>query len=81
MSLSDINKSTYENFLLEIEKVVKTFSIPDKLFPKLVYYCVPLGHTLVKSKKETKSRNTEEIKVAEEKKEKKKKGILTLTSQ
>ena len=46
-----INKSSFGKVLLGIEKVVKTFSISDKLFPKLVYYCVPLGHTLVKSKK------------------------------
>ena len=39
-----INKSIFGKVLLGIEKVVKTFSIP-----KLVYYCVPLGHTLVKS--------------------------------
>ena len=44
-----INKSIFGKVLLEIKKVVKTFSISDKLFPKLVYYCVPLGHTLVKS--------------------------------
>ena len=42
-----LNKSNFEKVLLGIE--VKTFSIADKLFPKLVYYCVPLGHTLVKS--------------------------------
>ena len=44
-----INKSIFGKVLLGIEKVVKTFSIPNKLFPKLVYYCVPLGHTLIKS--------------------------------
>ena len=44
-----INKSSFRKVLLEIEKAVKTFSISDKIFPKLVYYCVPLGHTLVKS--------------------------------
>ena len=38
-----INKSSFEKVLLGIEKVVKTFSIFDKLFPKLVYYCVSLG--------------------------------------
>ena len=43
-----INKSIFGKVLLGIEKVVKTFSISNKLFPKLVYYCVPLGHTLVK---------------------------------
>ena len=36
-----INKSIFRKVLLEIEKVVKTFSIPDKLFSKLIYYCVP----------------------------------------
>ena len=44
-----INKSIIGKFLLGIEKVVKTFLISNKLFPKLVYYCMPLGHTLVKS--------------------------------
>jgi len=42
------NKSIFGKVLLEIEKVVKNFSIFDKFFPKLVYYCVPLRHTLVK---------------------------------
>ena len=37
-----INKSIFGKVLLGIVKVVKTFSIPDKLFPKLIYYCVPL---------------------------------------
>ena len=46
-----INKSIFGKVLLGIEKVVKTFSIPNKLFPKLVYYCVPLWHTLIKSLK------------------------------
>ena len=32
-----INKFIFEKILLEIEKVVKIFSIFDKLFPKLVY--------------------------------------------
>ena len=44
-----INKSNFRKVLLGIEKTIKTFSIFDKLFPKLVYYCVPLRHTLVKS--------------------------------
>ena len=44
-----INKSIFGKVLLGIEKVVKTFLISDKLFSKLDYYCVPLGHTLVKS--------------------------------
>ena len=37
-----INKSIFGKVLLGIENVVKTFSIPNKLSPKLVYYCVPL---------------------------------------
>ena len=44
-----INKSIFEKILLKIEKIAKTFSFSNKLFPKLVYYCVLLGHTLVKS--------------------------------
>ena len=32
-----INKSIFGKVLLEIEKVVKTFSILNKLFAKLVY--------------------------------------------
>jgi len=32
-----INKSIFGKILLGIEKVVKTFSILNKLFPKLVY--------------------------------------------
>ena len=41
-----INKSIFEKVLLEIKNFVKTFLIFDKLFPKLVYYCVL---TIVKS--------------------------------
>ena len=44
-----INKLIFEKFLLENKKVVKIFLIFNKLFSKLVYYCVSLGHTLVKS--------------------------------
>ena len=44
-----VNISIFRKVLLEIEKIFKTFSIPDKTFPKLVYYCVPLRHTLVNS--------------------------------
>ena len=44
-----INKSSFGKVLLGLGKAVKTFSISDKLFPKLVYYGVPLEHTLVKS--------------------------------
>ena len=39
--MAHINKSIFGKVLLGIEKVVKTFSIPNKFFPKLVYYCVP----------------------------------------
>ena len=35
-----INKSIFGKVLLGIKKVT-TFSIPNKLFSKLVYYCVP----------------------------------------
>ena len=42
-----VNKFNFRKVLLGIEKVVKIFSIFDKFFSKLVYYCVPLGHTLV----------------------------------
>ena len=41
-----INKFIFGEVLLEIKNFVKTFLIFDKLFPKLVYYCVP---TIVKS--------------------------------
>ena len=47
--MGPVNKSIFEKFLLRIKIVVKTFSIPDKFFSKLVYYFVPLGHILVKS--------------------------------
>ena len=49
-----INKSIFEKFLSKIEKIVKIFSISDKFFLKLVYYCMLLEHTLVKSLKESK---------------------------
>ena len=39
--MAHINKSSFRKVLLEIEKTVKTFSISDKFFPKLIYYCVP----------------------------------------
>ena len=32
-----------------VEKAVSTFSIFEKIFPKVINYCVPLGHTLAKS--------------------------------
>ena len=44
-----VNKYIIEKILLKIEKIVKIFLILDKFFSKFVYYCVPLGHTLVKS--------------------------------
>ena len=34
-----------KKMLSEIEKIVKIFSISDKLFLKLVYYCMLLEHT------------------------------------
>lgn len=43
-----------KKMLSEIEKIVKIFSISDKLFLKLVYYCMLLEHTWVKSLKESK---------------------------
>ena len=46
--MAHINKFIFEKVLLEIEKVVKIFLIFNKLFSKLVYYCMLLGHTLVK---------------------------------
>ena len=47
--MGQVNISIFGKVLLEIEKNFKTFSIFDKTFPKLVYYCVPLRHTLVNS--------------------------------
>ena len=41
-----INKYIFGKVLLGIKKFVKTFLIFNKLFPKLVYYCMP---TIVKS--------------------------------
>ena len=46
--MAHINKFIFEKVLLEIEKVVKIFSIFNKFFSKLVYYLMLLGHTLVK---------------------------------
>ena len=40
--------SIFEKILLEIEKIVKTFSISNKFFPKLICYYVFLEYTLVK---------------------------------
>ena len=47
-----INKSIFENFLSKIEKIIKIFSISNKFFSKLIYYCMLLEHTSVKSLKE-----------------------------
>ena len=44
-----INNFIFGKILLRIKKVVKTFSIFNKLFSKLVYYCMSLGQILVKS--------------------------------
>ena len=44
-----IKPSIFRNIFSVIEKVVNTFSIFEKIFPKMINYCVPLGHTLVKS--------------------------------
>ena len=44
-----INKSVFGKILSEIEKIIKTFQFSIKLFPKIIYYCVPLRHVLVKS--------------------------------
>ena len=39
----------FGNIFSGIEKVVNTFSILKKIFPKMINYCALLGHTLVKS--------------------------------
>ena len=44
-----IKSSIFGNIFSGIEKAVNTFSIPEKFFPKMIYYCMPLEHTLVKS--------------------------------
>ena len=38
-----------EKFYQKFKKLLKLFQFPIKIFPKMVYYYVPLGHTLVKS--------------------------------
>jgi len=38
-----------EKFYRELKKLLKLFQFLIKLFPKMVCYCVSLGHTLVKS--------------------------------
>ena len=40
--------SIFRNIFLKIEKVINTFSISEKTFPKMINYCVPLRYTLVK---------------------------------
>ena len=47
--MAHTNKFIFENVLLEIEKVVKIFSIFNKTFSKLIYYYVLLEHILIKS--------------------------------
>ena len=44
-----INKFIFEKVLSKIKRIVKIFSIFDKLFSKLIYYCVSKEHTIVKS--------------------------------
>ena len=44
-----IKPSIFGNIFSEIEKTINIFSIPKKIFPKIINYCVPFGHTLVKS--------------------------------
>ena len=39
----------FGNIFSEIEKTVNIFSIPKKIFPKIINYCVSLGHILIKS--------------------------------
>ena len=47
--MAHIKPSIFRNIFLGIEKVVNTFSISDKIFQKMINYCVPFGHTLAKS--------------------------------
>ena len=44
-----IKPSIFENIYSKIEKCVNTFSISEKIFSKIINYCMLLGHTLVKS--------------------------------
>ena len=46
---ANINKSFFRKVLSGIEKIVKIFSIFDKLFSKLIHYYVPLKHLALKS--------------------------------
>ena len=41
--------SIFRNIFSKFEKAVNSFSISEKTFQKMINYCVPLGHTLVKS--------------------------------
>ena len=43
-----IKPSIFGNIFLKIEKIVNIFSIPKKIFPKIINYCVSLGHILIK---------------------------------
>ena len=38
-----------EKFYWELKKLFKLFQFPINLFTKIIYYCMPLMHTLVKS--------------------------------
>ena len=44
-----IKPSIFRNIFSEIEKSVNTFSISEKIFPKMINFCVLLGNTLAKS--------------------------------
>ena len=41
--MAHIKPSIFRNIFLGIEKVVNTFSISDKIFQKMINYCVPFG--------------------------------------
>ena len=43
-----LTNSFLEKFYRKLKKLSKLFQFPIKLFSKMVYYCVPLGHMLVK---------------------------------
>ena len=43
-----IKPSIFENIYSKIEKCVNTFSISEKIFLKIINYCIPLRHTLLK---------------------------------
>ena len=44
-----IKSSIFENIFSKIEKIVNIFSIPKKIFSKIINYCVSLGHILIRS--------------------------------